>query len=170
MELFQSIIAQPFTWGLIIGLGFFSWACFSHFKTKREFKRYRRLLDQKLEIESLSQEQVRKELKELRAENENLRFKVNQLKEKPAGSQQRDLEIMARAEQQMMVAAPGFAGAWEQAKMKAREGLETEESGKSLPRRIFKQLMGGTAGADRHGDSSSDDEETAQAASSSNSR
>lgn len=143
MEFLQSILSQPFTWGLLVGIALFLWACLGHFKTKREFGRYKGMLNQKLELESESQEQLRNELKSLRTENENLRFKVNQLKEKPAASQQRDLEIMARAEQQMMVAAPGFAGAWEQAKMRARQEIETEESGKSLPRRIFKQLMGG---------------------------
>ncbi len=145
MEVFQTIVAQPFTWGLVIGLGLFLWACLGHARTHREFKRYRQHLTDKLELESRAMETNRKELESLRKENEHLRVKVNQLKEKPGHTQQRDLEIMARAEQQMMVAAPGFAGAWEQAKMRAREELEAEESGKSLPRRLFRQLMGTTA-------------------------
>jgi len=152
MEVLQAILAQPFTWGLIIGIALFLWSCLGHARTSREFKRYRQHLTDKLELESRAMETHRKELETLRKENEHLRVKVNQLKEKPGHTQQRDLEIMARAEQQMMVAAPGFAGAWEQAKMRAREELEAEESGKSLPRRLFRQLMGTTAKTDDSGD------------------
>lgn len=148
MEVFQTVLAHPFTWGLIFGIALFLWSCLGHAKTHREFKRYRQHLTDKLELESRAMETNRKELESLRKENENLRIKVSHLKEKPAHTAQRDLEIMARAEQQMMVAAPGFAGAWEQAKMRAREELEGEESGKSLPRRLFRQLMGTTARSD----------------------
>ena len=138
----QNLISQPFTWGLVIGLALFIWSGFCHFKTKRELTRYKGLLGQKLELESRSQEHMRKEIEDLKGTNENLRFKVNQLKGKPGQSQQQELEIMARSERQLMVSAPGFAAAWEQAKTRAREEIESEEADKSRPRQIFQQIMG----------------------------
>lgn len=162
MEFLQNAISEPFTWGLLIGLALFLWSCLGHLKARRQHKGYRRMLEQKMELEASSQEQIRKEVEELKKTNENLRFKVNQLKDKPGQSQQQDLEIMARAERQLMVSAPGFAGAWEQAKMKAREEIESEEEGKIRPRRIFRQLMGGSRKQVSGGDSDeTDDEESA---------
>ena len=54
---------------------------------------------------------------------------------------ERELELYARAEKVMVVNAPGFAQAWEKAKEGALCELEAEESGKSLPRRIFKRFF-----------------------------
>ncbi|MEM6278498.1 MAG: hypothetical protein AAF733_03395, partial [Verrucomicrobiota bacterium] len=54
---------------------------------------------------------------------------------------ERELEIFARAEKGMVVSAPGFAQAWEKAKEAALGEIEAEESGKSLPRRIFKKFF-----------------------------
>jgi hypothetical protein len=54
---------------------------------------------------------------------------------------ERELEIYARAEKAMVLGAPGFAQAWEKAKEGALTEIETEESGKSLPRRLFKRFF-----------------------------
>ena len=47
----------------------------------------------------------------------------------------------------MMVAAPGFAGPWEQAKQAAYQELNDEESGKSQPKRFFQRFFGGAVQA-----------------------
>ena len=57
---------------------------------------------------------------------------------------QRELEIYARAEKQMMINAPGFAPAWELAKHNSTAQLSEEERGNSLPQRLFRKLVGGT--------------------------
>jgi hypothetical protein len=41
----------------------------------------------------------------------------------------------------MVLNAPGFAQAWEKAKEGALIEIEAEESGKSLPRRLFKRFF-----------------------------
>jgi hypothetical protein len=56
----------------------------------------------------------------------------------------RDLEILARAEKRMTVAAPGFASPWEQAKQAAWQELSEEETGKSAPRTLFQRFFGGS--------------------------
>ena len=58
-------------------------AMFSHFKTKREFSRFRRHLSDKLELEAKQYDVVRKEKEKVLKENENLRVQISSLNEKP---------------------------------------------------------------------------------------
>ena len=138
----KEILSSHFVWGLALGLLFAVLSAWSHFKTKREYKRYRRHLSDKLELEARQYELLRKEKETLTKENENLRLRVGQLNEKPDMKQSRELEIFARAQKMMMVQAPGFAGAWEQAKTAAAEEMAAEDQGRSLPKRIFSRLFG----------------------------
>ncbi|MBU6180388.1 MAG: hypothetical protein KGR69_12045, partial [Verrucomicrobia bacterium] len=75
-------------------------------------------------------------------ENENLRIKINSGRvQNDTTALERELEIYARAEKAMVLNAPGFAQAWEKAKEAALTEIESEESGKSLPRRLFKRFF-----------------------------
>lgn len=142
MDSFIDILKQPFYWGLGIGLLFFSLSAWGHFKTKRELRRYRKHLSDKLELEARQYEVIRKDKDSLAKENEHLRVRIQQLMEKPDQKIARDLEILARAEKRLMVQAPGFAGAWEAAKAHAADELAAEDAGRSLPKRIFNRLFG----------------------------
>ena len=68
-------------------------------------------------------------------------MKVASLNQLPDRRQQRELEIYARAERFMVSSAPGFPAVWEEAKRNALTDLESEEAGKSLPKRVFNALM-----------------------------
>lgn len=142
MDSLKDLFSQPFVWGLSLGLLFFVLSFWGHFKTKREYRRYRRHLSDKLELEARQYEVIRKEKETLAKENENLRLRVGQLNEKPEQKVMRDLEVFARAEKRMMVQAPGFAGAWETAKSAAAEEISAEDQGRSLPKRLFSRLFG----------------------------
>ena len=142
MEAVIKFFSQPFVWGLCLGLLFFVLSVWGHFKTKREFRRYRRHLSDKLELEARQYEVIRKEKDLLSRENENLRLRIGQLSEKPEQKVLRDLEILTRAEKRMMMQAPGFAGAWEAAKSAAVEELTAEDQGRSLPKRLFSRIFG----------------------------
>lgn len=135
-------LAHPFTWGLALGLLFFFFSAWAHFKTKRELRRYRKHLSDKLELEARQYEIVRREKETVAKENENLRLRIGQLNEKPEQKMLRDLEVLSRAEKRMILQAPGFAGAWEGAKTAAIEELTAEDQGRSLPKRIFTRLFG----------------------------
>ena len=149
MESLKEFFSHPFVWGLCLALLFFVLSFWSHFKTRREYRRYRRHLSHKLELEARQYEVIRKEKDTLTKENENLRLRIGQLNEKPEQKIMRDLEILTRAEKRMMVQAPGFAGAWETAKAAAADEVTAEDQGRSLPKRIFSRLFGtGTAGRD----------------------
>lgn len=111
-------------------------------KTKRELRRLKGHLSDKLEIEAEKMSEMKNKIDELRVESENLRMKVNTGRvQSDEQALERELEIYARAEKGMVVNAPGFAQAWEKAKESALTELEAEEAGKSLPRRIFKKFF-----------------------------
>lgn len=139
---------HPFSWGLSLGLLFFFLSFWSHFKTKRELRRYKKMLSDKLELEARQYESIRKEKESVTKENENLRVRIQQLMEKPDQKISRDLETLTRAEKRMILQAPGFAPAWESAKAQASEEIAAEDAGKSLPKRLFNRLFGNSGTRD----------------------
>lgn len=140
---------NTFFLGFGLGAVFLIMAMFSHWKTKREFKRYQRHLSDKLELDSRNIQELNKERARLAQESEHLRLQVARLNEKPENKLQRELEILARAEKHMMINAPGFAPAWEMAKSQAMSQLETEEKGMSFPQKIFRKLLGPSSGSNQ---------------------
>lgn len=153
MEFLKSIFTHPafigFVGGLIVGAIFYVIALLNHWKTRRELKRFQKLLNDKLEIEADHMSGLKGDLESLKQENENLRMKVSGGSARDsAQALERELEIFARAEKSMTMKAPGFAQAWVSAKEGAVEEIEEEERGKSLPRRIFRKFFSGPG----HGD------------------
>jgi hypothetical protein len=142
MDNIIEFLKNPFSWGLCLGLLFFFMSAWAHFKTKRELRRYKKMLSDKLELEARQYEVVRKEKESVTKENEHLRVRIQQLMEKPDQKIARDLETLTRAEKRMVLQAPGFAAAWESAKAQASEELACEDAGKSLPKRLFNRLFG----------------------------
>lgn len=122
----------------LIGIGF---AVLRLWDTKGEVKRLKRHLSDKLELEAEATNRLRQDLQELKLQNENLRIKVANLNQFPEKRLQRELEIFARAERFMVSSSPGFPAVWEEAKRNALSGLEQEENGNSLPKRVFNALL-----------------------------
>jgi len=149
MESLTEMLKSPFVWGLALGLLFFVLSFVSGWKVRREFVRYKKMLSDKMELEAENLAKVQAGRKELEKEAENLRMKVTQLQERPELKLARELEILARAEKSLMINAPGFAPAWETAKARAAEELVAEESGKSLPQRLFRRFFGHGAGGEK---------------------
>ncbi len=142
METVKTILTHWFFWGFILGLFLCVLSLIAHSKTKREYKRLKGHLSDKLEIEAEKMTEMKESIDQLKKENENLRLKIGSANVKDdSHAMERELEIYARAEKTMVVNAPGFAQAWEKAKEGALDELEEEEAGKSLPRRIFKRFF-----------------------------
>lgn len=141
----RDILLHPFALGLYTGLFLMCLALYHHFKLKLEHSRYKRMLGDKMEIEASTMSKMKHELEAVKKENENLRIKVQTLTETSDGKVARDLEVFARAEKRMMVAAPGFAGPWEQAKQAAYHDLAEEDTGKSAPKRFFQRFFGASS-------------------------
>jgi cell division protein FtsB len=138
-ELFSPLYC--FLYGLALGGVFLLMSHYNHWQTKREFKRYKTHLSDKMELDAKGVTDLNKERDKLSAENERLRLQVARLNDRDDNARQRDLEVFARAEKQMVVNAPGFASAWELAKAAALSQIETEERGESLPARIYRKLV-----------------------------
>jgi len=141
MEFLQHHFVLGFGIGVVLGLIGIGFAVIRLFDTKHEVKRLKRHLADKLELESEATNRLRLDLQELKQQNENLRIKVANLNQYPDKRLQRELEIYARAEKYMVSSAPGFPAVWEEAKRSALNGLEQEENGKSLPKRVFNALL-----------------------------
>jgi hypothetical protein len=141
MDFLEPIFKSQFTWGLLVGLFFAGMALWGRIKTELEFRRYKKLLGDKMELEADQYRKLKEERERLGQENENLRLKVGSTKENPLRDLERELEIFARAEKRMMINAPGFAGAWEAAKAASHDELVEEERGKSLPKKIFRKFF-----------------------------
>jgi len=127
--------------GAVLGLMGIAFAVMRLLDTKGEVKRLKRHLSDKLELEAEATNRLRQDLQELKQQNENLRIKVANLNQYPDKRVQRELEIYARAERFMVSSSPGFPAVWEEAKRSAMSGLEQEENGNSLPKRVFNALL-----------------------------
>ena len=133
---------NTFVMGFGLGAVFLVMAIYSHWKTKREFRRYKLHLSDKLELDAKQLSESNKERTRLAQENEHMRLQVARLNERTDNKLERELEILARAEKHMLINAAGFAPAWEMAKSNALSQIQTEEKGQSLPQKIFRKLMG----------------------------
>jgi hypothetical protein len=144
----MEFLTQPFALGFYTGLILLVIALYHHFKLKLEHARYKRMLSDKLEIEANTLSKLKQELDGVKKENENLRIKVQTQSENGDSKNVRDLEIFARAEKKMIIAAPGFAGPWEQAKQAAYSEIAEEDAGKAAPKRFFQRFFGGGSSTD----------------------
>ncbi|MEI7957758.1 MAG: hypothetical protein WCI40_01515 [Verrucomicrobiota bacterium] len=136
------ILFEPFSLGLELGLFLVALALWRLVRLKMEFGRFKQHLSDRIELEAGSATKVKKELENLRRENEQLRIRVAAFNGMPEGRLQQDLEVYARAEKRMLVNVPGFAPAWENAKAAAQAELAEEDAGRSLPKRVFSRLFG----------------------------
>jgi hypothetical protein len=127
--------------GLVLGLIGIVLVIMRLWDTKGEVKRLKRHLADKMELEAEATNRLRADLQDLRQQNENLRIKVANLNLLPDKRLQRELEVYARAERFMTSSSPGFPAVWEEAKRNATSELEGEETGRSLPRRVFNALL-----------------------------
>jgi hypothetical protein len=156
MQDFLTILKNPFTLGLLLGLLFFAIAAYHLMRSKLELSRFRRHLSDKLELEAKNLQDLRKEKDRLAQENENLRIKTAQGNGEPAQKLERELELLARAERHMNLNAPGFAGAWETAKSQALADIQEEERGNTLPKKLFRKFFGSSDVREITADSSLD--------------
>lgn len=133
--------------GLALGLIFALMAWNNARIARNERNKFKMMLGEKMELEATASAKLKTELDALRKQNENLRIKVSELNQSPEKRLQRELEIYARAEKRLVEKSPGFPAAWEGAKGEALEELTLEESGQTLPKRIFQKFTALTTGS-----------------------
>lgn len=138
----KEMLTSPFALGFYTCGVLLIIALYHHLKLKLDHARYKRMLSDKLEIEAATLSKLKQETDALKKENENLRVKIQGLNTQPENKFSRELEIYARAEKKMTVAAPGFAASWEQAKQSAHDEVSAEEAGTSAPKKFFQRFFG----------------------------
>lgn len=140
METFKMIIAEPFTWGILLGLILvvMTWRLMRKDikQLKAENKRQEGVnkelnshLNVQLKINSSGNEQLLSQLEDLKEKNENLRMNINTLNQKSGKAELRQLHILESAVGTMREQAPGFAPAWEKALKLAEEEHKKAENG-----------------------------------------
>lgn len=149
MELFENIIKEHFTWGLLLGLLIAAFIWKAGFTARRnvsrdlrrveeEMKNLNTHLNTQLKINASGNEALQSELQTLRSQNETLRMNNAALQQKPGRAEQRLLQVHEIAIRTMREQAPGFAAAWEKALRQGEAELEASESGlKKLMRRVI---------------------------------
>jgi len=148
MDVLKAIFTNWFFLGFLLGFSFCILSLIAQYKTRKELKRLKGHLSDKLELEAEKLTGMKGEISSLKKENDNLRLKINAGKlQLDSQAMEHELEIFARAEKAMVMAAPGFAQAWEKAKESALSEVEKEEQGRSLPRRIFKRFFNRSGGS-----------------------
>ncbi|MGJ8672102.1 hypothetical protein [Rubritalea sp.] len=148
METLLDVLANSFTWGLIIGLGlvFFVWRSGAKDKkflktelvrVKEENGELQSHLNTQLKINAKGNELLQNQLDEFREQNETLRVNLNAIQQKPGKVELRRLEIMETAISVLREQAPGFAPAWEKALREAEDDYVAAEGGlKKLMRKV----------------------------------
>ena len=157
METLQSLIQQPFVWGLLLGLLLAGFLLKSSFSAKRVLAReIKRLetdlrdltshLNIQLKINASGNQSQQTKLDDLLKQNEILRINNSALQQKPGRAEQRQLQITEASIRLMREQAPGFAPAWEKALRQAEADLEAADSGlKKLVRRVMPSFGSSTA-------------------------
>jgi len=119
---------ELFLIGLGIGLFFFIISVISNIRLKkrhkRETRRIKNMVTQKMDIEYDSISSLREEIERLKKQNENLRITVRTLSQKPNRKEVARLQIYQRAIEIMSMKAPGFAPAWQTAVKESEEEFD----------------------------------------------
>lgn len=133
MEILLTVIAHPFTWGLLAGLVFAAWAFFSGWGAKRALRReVRRLEDHcrtSAELAAAGTQSLRQEVEGLKEKNKNLEISLAALKDKPDRAELQKLYVLDKAAALMTERAPGFAAAWQAALKEAQAELDKTSTG-----------------------------------------
>jgi len=116
-------------------------------KYKKELIEYKAHLERQMKITDSGNQTILAEMEALKKENENLRISVKILGQKPGRAELRQFNIYDKALRKMMLQAPGFSSAWENAFTESEREYEENEAG-------FKNIMGKVFGSSSNGSNS----------------
>lgn len=137
-------LLRPFFIALYIGL-LFSIVIFIREKAherklKKENVKLKEHIQTKLEIEAETNERVRKDIEELKRQNENLRISLHALDVKPGRSEIKQLHIYQKVVEILTEKVPGFAQSWQSTIRDVQEDMRKIDLGR-IP--IVRRLLQG---------------------------
>ncbi len=138
-------LLKPFFIGLYIGI-FIALFIFIREKAaarrlKKEIVRLKAHIQAKLEIEAESVEKRKREIDELKQQNENLRVSLQTWSEKAGRREIKQLHLYQKAVEILTEKAPGFAQSWQSALRDGEEEMKRIHLG-AIP--FVKRLLPGT--------------------------
>lgn len=114
---------NDFIVGLIVGLAvavvlavaLLSKAASAKKEAKAEVEKYKRMLQDRMELESDGLTKLKGEVEELKKQNENLRISLNTMSQKPGRKEMQRLDVYQTAAERLSINSPGFAPVWQAA-------------------------------------------------------
>lgn len=82
---------------------------------KAEVEKYKRMLQDRMELESDGLTKLKGEVEELKKQNENLRISLNTMSQKPGRKEMQRLDVYQTAAERLSINSPGFAPVWQAA-------------------------------------------------------
>lgn len=84
-------------------------------QAKAEVEKYKRMLQDRMELESDGLTKLKGEVEELKKQNENLRISLNTMSQKPGRKEMQRLDVYQTAAERLSINSPGFAPVWQAA-------------------------------------------------------
>ncbi len=82
---------------------------------KQEIEKYKKMLQDRMELESDGIAKLKEENAVLKKENENLRISLTTMSQKPGRKEMKMLDIYQTAAERLSINSPGFAPVWQAA-------------------------------------------------------
>lgn len=143
MELLQHPFVIGLGVGLLVAVVFWISGIMNRRGLTKELKTLREHLQRQMEINQKGADAQKKELEDLRAQNENLRVTNSGLKQKPGRAEIQMLTVYDKALHIMNGRAPGFGPAWESAMKEAEADVAQADSGiMPMLRKVFRPSLG----------------------------
>jgi len=135
--------------GLAVAVVVWLIGVWSRRELRQEVRKLREHLHTQMEISHEGNDQRRKELEQLRTENENLRVTVKAWQQKPGRQEMRALQVYDTAVHRLLETTPGFSMAWEGALKEAEDKVERSDRGLlAFTRRLILSRGGDATGGD----------------------
>ena len=87
----------------------------------QEIEKYKKMLQDRMELESEGLNKLKSEVEDLRKQNENLRISLNTLSQKPGRKEIQRLDVYQTAAERLCMNSPGFAPVWQAALKESEE-------------------------------------------------
>ena len=84
-------------------------------QAKAEVEKYKRMLQDRMELESDGLTKLKGEVEELKKQNENLRISLNTMSQKPGRKEMQRLDVYQTAAERLSINSPGYAPVWQAA-------------------------------------------------------
>ncbi|MFA5570263.1 MAG: hypothetical protein ACOX0W_08490 [Sphaerochaetaceae bacterium] len=96
---------------------------------KAEISRLKAMVTDRMDLESEGLSKLRDEVKDLKAENENMRITIHTYSQKPGRKEIARLQVYQQAADKLTINSPGFGAAWQSALKESEEELQKTFTG-----------------------------------------